>query len=67
MKLAEGFYSKKQMYQNLSDILEEAIEKVEKSQREAESLLMKMDAEERVENLEDDELQPLSKVMERVS
>jgi hypothetical protein len=46
--------------------MEQAISGAEKSQREAESLLKKMDAEERAENLEERGTQPLSKAVEEI-
>jgi len=66
MRLAEGFYSKRKEYKNLSKRTEEAVSDVNKSQRELDSLLRKMEAEDFAENLEEGEVLSLSKAMEGV-
>ena len=59
MELAQGFYSQKKIFQNSTRAVSEALSKLEKSQQEAESLLKKMEAEDRAENLEKDKVQSL--------
>ena len=43
--------------------MEEAIHRVEKSQREVEAMIDKIEAEQHAENLEEDEVQSLSKAI----
>ena len=50
----------------LTKTVENALLKLEKSLRETESLLMKMDVEERAENLEERGVQTLSKAAEEI-